>query len=973
MRFKDSPSLNLKLQSQTKNNEMPEANAQANYSFLPWLRRGVISLADAGSILPKEFVSVPVTLHATGQGEAPEIIQRKVQLYGPGHITGIDPRSIVRTIPRSGVHNFESNFLCAIEFYDEDFPWRYTPALGSAGKLAPWIWLVALEKDEYVRRPLTSGALPSIEISGAVMKTAFPDPSTTAAWAHTHLNFTVEGTNLEEAKLAVEAKLDGDPNLGCARLICPRRLRPGAEYTAFLIPAFEKGRLAGLGKDQEEIDATANAQPSWSIASNETTVFPIYFEWDFVTSSTGDFEALAKKLSPLTEEESKALAESKKLMDIRRPGWGLEYNGQTQAIPIESALKPLQQANSVPITESIEETDKSFVQSVQDLLNLGATPLASGTSEALSANPFFEEGNVEDDPIVVPPLYGSFYRDNPLTNDSSNPVRLNAGANKDWYNQLNLNPAWRVASAHGVGVIQSDQERFIDRAWDMLSKSHDAVLLIKRWQYSMEVSQSLFNKRLLPIFQQPPQEDRPDQTFRTVAFVAPMHKSLAANSASFSVSIQKKFMPSAYSGSFTKLTRAGGPLVKRLNTAKATTFFFSSIIFFPPPPDTLFNTLNQTAGFLATLERILIFPPAWKAKDELLKEKGIAGFQPVKHALTSLAPFVQHISIITAPAPVSDVQMYTSIASQINPSSTIPSRLKGILPAATAEALTDPVSVFSTSPEFPEPMYKALAERSSDNMLPGLDQIPINRVALLKTNPSFIESYMVGLNHEISREYLWREVPVALNTTAFRQFWDIRDNPEAINNPESFKDIKLIAGWGPTELGTHQVKGISTEKLVVLIRGELLKKYPNTEVFMQKAEWKDEQQKSRAPTADPVENSSLIRPLFSARMSPDFIFLGFDLDPGEAVGNSDQPGWFFALKERAGDVHFGLDVDPSTADPSWEAIKDEVPEQSCINVDGPKFKLLPRFKGDRSDRIAAMLYQRPFLLYVHASRMVLKK
>ena len=51
-----------------------------------------------------------------------------MQLVGPGDIVGINRRAVVRTEPRNGVTDFEPNYLAFIEFYDEDFPWRYTPA-----------------------------------------------------------------------------------------------------------------------------------------------------------------------------------------------------------------------------------------------------------------------------------------------------------------------------------------------------------------------------------------------------------------------------------------------------------------------------------------------------------------------------------------------------------------------------------------------------------------------------------------------------------------------------------------------------------------------------------------------------------------------------------------------------------------------------------------------------------------------------
>src|SRR6202008_2795277 len=142
--------------------------------------------------------------------------------------------AVVRTIPRAGVRNFESNYLCGIEFYEEDLPWRYTPAVPAANKLYPWLWLVVLRDNEFVRRVATEISLPAIEIGSEGMQKAFPDPGTTWAWAHTHLNGKVEGATPEAAAKWVDALLNSNPNLGCSRLLCPRRLQPSTHYTAFL-------------------------------------------------------------------------------------------------------------------------------------------------------------------------------------------------------------------------------------------------------------------------------------------------------------------------------------------------------------------------------------------------------------------------------------------------------------------------------------------------------------------------------------------------------------------------------------------------------------------------------------------------------------------------------------------------------------------------------------------------------------------
>src|SRR3974390_957597 len=107
----------------------------ANYSFLPWLRQGVantITMAD-GDTTVKTRATISVALNLTGQavgGSAPltQPLTQNTPLSGPGDIVGIDSRAIVRLEPRNWITNFESNYFPAIDFYDEDFPWRYTPA-----------------------------------------------------------------------------------------------------------------------------------------------------------------------------------------------------------------------------------------------------------------------------------------------------------------------------------------------------------------------------------------------------------------------------------------------------------------------------------------------------------------------------------------------------------------------------------------------------------------------------------------------------------------------------------------------------------------------------------------------------------------------------------------------------------------------------------------------------------------------------
>src|SRR4029450_11625053 len=96
----------------------------------------------------------------------------------------------------------------------------------------------------------------------------------------------------------------------------------------------------------------------------------------------------------------------------------------------------------------------------------------------------------------------------------------------------------------------------------------------------------------------------------------------------------------------------------------------------------------------------------------------------------------------------------------------------------------DPLEEIMAAPEFTTPMYAPLRDVSRDLLLPGLNAVEDNTVALLRPNPRFIEAYMVGLNHEFARELLWRDYPTDQRGSYFRQFWDTRGAIPAAVTPD---------------------------------------------------------------------------------------------------------------------------------------------------------------------------------------------
>jgi hypothetical protein len=113
--------------------------------------------------------------------------------------------------------------------------------------------------------------------------------------------------------------------------------------------------------------------------------------------------------------------------------------------------------------------------------------------------------------------------------------------------------------------------------------------------------------------------------------------------------------------------------------------------------------------------------------------------------------------------------------------------------------------------------------------------------------------------------------------------------------------------------------------LVLCVRGELLRKFPNTFVYAHKAKWETNDY-TKHRVLDTSSTANLIWPTFSATLKPDTFFIGFELDPLVARGTGfvfetspnaanandpldpNDPGYYFVFEERLGETRFGLDV-----------------------------------------------------------------
>ena len=248
-------------------------------------------------------------------------------------------------------------------------------------------------------------------------------------------------------------------------------------------------------------------------------------------------------------------------------------------------------------------------------------------------------------------------------------------------------------------------------------------------------------------------------------------------------------------------------------------------------------------------------------------------------------------------APWQSQQAALALVAPITPG-TLLAQLRGTTPVTAltldgAHDATPNTDMILAHPEFPQPMYEPLRELAPEYLLPGLEHVPPNTAVLMRTNPTFIEAFMAGLNTEMARELLWREYPTDQRGTCFHHFWDTRGASAA-----QTRDIDDLHRW-THPLGHNKPSGTQPEQIVLLLRGELLRRYPGAIIYAVRAVGQPGQLRPSTQASDQVY------PLFRGALPPDVTFIGFPLTENDVLA---QPGWFFVIQQQPGEPQFGFDA-----------------------------------------------------------------
>ncbi len=1002
------------------------------YSFLPWLRQGLANAITAPPASgPRATIHVELQLAGTPVGAGAPLLQpvsQDIQLYSPGDIVAIDARNVVRTEPRPWVTNFESNYLAAIDFYAEDFPWRYTPAPPQNLQLIPWITLIVLKEDEFEEakniagRPLPFVTIPDLNV--------LPAAGELWAWAHVHFNrgLSAGGGELVSPDMnavlpRVQAVLSENPDLAYSRLLCPRRLDVNTGYHAFVVPTFETGRLAGLGEDPGKAPGATTS--AWAGYAGRTApqLFPYYYRWYFRTGDRGDFRYLVGLLKPQPVDKTVGVRD----FDVQNPGSGIPAITKPELGGILRLGGALQVPDADLGADDLAERQKyenwdqpypdDFQKGLAQFINL-ADEYQVKKADAANTSATFLGPEVTDDPdpLITSPLYGRWHAltQRLLTNRDGTP----APNPNNWVHRLNLDPRFRVPANYGTEILEDNAEEYMNYAWEQIGDVLAANQKIRRLHFAAAASARMFDRHVTTVAANPQQ---------VLALTAPVSRRILFSGATVASLRTTTLLPTVVtSAAMRRVIRPGARLMRSLPFTPSITPTnllerMNSGAVTSAPPKTVpsgLPTVNQGAQavkpagapqwlldllqrypwissallVLAVILAIILFfvlPPAvatavaaalvfggiylfsllrrWASAESAAVSVSEAGQVPAsvasmptssdfvlsqpgssfvpslggsdsptaarfKSALSDLFTvnnIARTAGQLPPPVPLEIAPVTAAMLSGINPRRTIFRRgLTTIsLPSWIIDQIGENFDEVMAYPRIDLPMYKPLAERSVERLLPNINKIANNSITLMETNQRFIEAYMIGLNHEFARKLLWREYPTDQRGSYFRQFWAVDNyiDSEGLSHDalqEKLYDIPKILlqpnCWPlDSALGTHNNRQDPAHpgaaQVVLIIRGELLKKYPNTVIFAQHAkiekglrtpDWLTQAEEEQAkPPRDKTRS-----PLFSANPVDDIFFFGFDLTIDEVRGVNGDPGWYFVLQERPGEARFGLEL-----------------------------------------------------------------
>ena len=260
-------------------------------------------------------------------------------------------------------------------------------------------------------------------------------------------------------------------------------------------------------------------------------------------------------------------------------------------------------------------------------------------------------------------------------------------------------------------------------------------------------------------------------------------------------------------------------------------------------------------------------------------------------------------------------------------------------------------------PHLPFPLSKRLEVLAPDVFLPGVGVLPEDFIMAVETNPRFVEALMVGANHEMGRELLWQGFPTDQRGTPFQHFWQRLDGGV---------DIAPVNEWLKSPLG-HQPG--NTPMLVLLIRGQLLERFPTLSIYA----YPLLAGQARPGGAAEIDPNLIVTPVMKGHLGKDITYIGFPF------GSEKIQEHFFVLQEQMTEPRFGFDEPdgegqdgPTWLDVDWSEVGVEPGHHfgsANLRQADPAKANPPPWVAPHAATVADALLQRPFRGYYAGERL----
>jgi hypothetical protein len=874
--------------------------------FLPWVRSGLVAAVTTPDPLSGAMPArATFTVSSAVNGGPSQTVD--LQIQGPGDVTALDPRLVIRTQPTAGAIEVEPNYFCCVELASPSLPWMFTPAGVNAERIRPWIVLVVVSTKTCSLEAGVGDRLPVLHVGD--VSTELPDLSQSHAWAHAQV--------ADPAHLSARAPVP--TNL--SRLICPRRLASRTTYIAAVVPSFEPGRLAGLGLP---VPAATTMQPAWNVATPAALDLPVYHSWTFTTGDDGDFEALVSRLKRVGLSGDTAMGR----LAVIDPAPGILPALPGWRFPGALGLCP----DPAPGTD----------------FTTALTALVDGTVAAPGLP-------------VAPPLYGRWHA----------AERTLAGTTKPWLRRLNLDPRYRAAASIGTRLVQEHQEALMTAAWEQIGQVEAANALLRQAQLARHAG-TVVHTGLAEL--------APATLIQVagpmlVRVLDPITRTTLASRVS-----ESRIPPVMVAGAFRRMLRPRGPLGRRSGWDAGRLLILvndGELVVGPRGRPVGMVTIDDGAAPGAT-PWCRITPAVVPIRAREPRPPGSA--KQWKDMVTAVVQMQRGMPPCPPAEPVGPARpalpleaIKATLIDATKPSRTVAARVRARVSGPPGWSPADPLAPIMATPRIDTPVARDLIALSPDLLMPGVAALPVEAVTAVPANARFIEAVMIGVNHEMARELLWREYPTDQRGTCMRRFWDRSGAATG-----AVDDIPAIDETWTGELGSHLISG--SQQVVLLVRGEVLRRYPRTLIYAARAAWVNGKRRPVTPQPGQLPTSPTFPeryPAFAGTIPPDVTYAGFDL-PDDVRGDPDpaaaRPGWFFVFQQPPAEARFGLDATKAervpgvgAADLSWPAVATS--PSSHVDLAKPLIDLTLNGWGlsATSADLAAWCEQKAFRVCVHAS------